>query len=128
MKLHVIDGDGTAAVIHDDLEIESEDPISAELRAFLERTERAREGPVSLESLEAEFLVELYVETPVRRVEPASEGRPRLRWERPPARYGPPTSERREHVETGGVDRGDGFEPDSHTRSPSADGADGADE
>ncbi|WP_114576764.1 hypothetical protein [Saliphagus sp. LR7] len=127
MKLHVIDGDGTAAVIHDDLEIESEDPISTELRRFLERTERDREGPVSLESLEAEFLVELYVETPVRRVEPASERR-RVRWERPPARYGPPTGERGERTETGSVGRGDGFEPDSPSRSPSADGADGADE
>lgn len=125
MKLHVIDGGGTAAVVHDDLSIESEEPVSAELRRFLDRTEHSREGPVSLGSLAPEFLVDLYVETPVRRVEPQSpEDRPRGRWERPPARYGLPTGDVEERTEMGSVDGGDGFRPDPDTRSPSVGGAD----
>lgn len=128
MKMHITDVNGTTAVIHDDLDIESEEPVSEELRRFLERTKHACEGPVSLDSLDSGFLVDLYVETPVRRVEPASpEDCPtRTPWERRPARYGPPASNIGERTEVGSVDRGDGFGPDSATQSPSAGGAGGA--
>lgn len=125
MKVRVIDGNGTAAVINENLEIESEERVSGELRRFLDRTKGSREGTVTLDALEPEFLIDLYVRTPVRRVEPQSpEGSPeRVRWERQSARYGPPTSDIGERPEGGGVNRGDDFGLGSATRSPSAGGA-----
>lgn len=122
MKVRVIDENGTTGVIHNDLEIESEEPIAEELRRFLDRTSDSREGTVSLDALEPTFLVDLYVETPVRKVEPVSpEGSPeRTRWERVRPRYSPPTSAVGEPTEEGSVSRGNGFAPDSSARSPGA--------
>lgn len=121
MKVRVIDENGTAAVIHDDLEVESEEPIATELRRFLDRTRASREGTAALNALEPSFLVDLYVETPVRKVEPVNpEGGPAVgRWERIRPRYSPPTSDVGEPTEERSVRRGDGFGPDSATRSPS---------
>lgn len=116
MKVHVIDGNGTEVVIDEELGVESEEPISGELRRFLDRADPGSG------SLDPEFLIELYVRTPVRRVEPAGGGPERARWDRRPVRYGPPTGD------PGGSDGGcvdpDGFAPDAVTPSPSAGGAD----
>lgn len=125
MKVRVIDENGTAGIIRNDLSVESEEPIAEEIRRFMDRAERSREGRVTLDSLGPSFLVDLYVEAPVSRVEPASaEGSPAGdRWDRVRPRYSPPTCDVGEPTDEGSVRAEDEFAPNPSTQSPSAGGA-----
>lgn len=130
MKVRIIDEDGTAGVIDNDLE--PAEAVSEEVRRFVDRTKHARDGPVTLDSLGPSFLVDLYVRTSIRRVEPvASAGEPArggtgIPWNRVRVRYSPPTGTARaddgEEPATGGVSRGDDPTPDASTRSPTPNG------
>lgn len=126
MKVRVIDEDGATSVIDNDLE--PAEAVSEEVRRFIDRTKRSRDGPVTLDSLGSGFLIDLYVRTSVRRVEPVSEAEPGrdrtgIRWNQVRERYNPPAGsavgDGARGVETGGgVSRGDDPTPDASTQSP----------
>lgn len=121
MKVRVIDENGATGVIRNDLESESAE-ISEEVRRFLRRTKRSRDTPVTLDSLGPGFLIDLYVGTSVRKVEPVSEAGEEptgIHWDRIRPRYIPPTGD---DTGSGGgcVSYGDSPTPGCSTRSPNA--------
>lgn len=64
LNVRFVDRYGTAGVIHDGLTIESEKPISAEVRTYVKRVKHTSGGsPVSHTELFVEFLINLYVQT-----------------------------------------------------------------
>lgn len=127
MKLRVTDDNGTTNVIENDLS--AADALPEDVRRVIDRAKRSREGPVTLEALEPEFLIELYVETSLRRVESVTPGeKPTgIPWDRVRTRYVPPTATGGpggaggESPPDGGVSRGE-------TPGPTVSGARGADE
>ena len=69
MKVLFVDKNGTTGIIRNDLSVETEEPVSEEVHSFLaERKSSHDEQSVTVSMLAPGFLVELYLETPVREV------------------------------------------------------------
>lgn len=70
-EISFIDENGVFGTIHNNLEIKSDEPVSPELRSFLEEIARNQDGTApTLESLPSMFVIDLFVQTSVRKVEP----------------------------------------------------------
>lgn len=73
VNVSFVDGNGVCGVIHNDLSIEADRPVDEELRIFVRSAgvNYDEESP-TLDALAPEFLIDLYIHTPVRKVEPIS--------------------------------------------------------
>lgn len=68
-----VHNDGTTGVIQNDFSIEAEKPVSTEVQLFVEAEARIHdELPPTVVPLGSQFLIELYTQTSVRKVEPVS--------------------------------------------------------
>ena len=73
MNVLFVDNDGTTGVIQNDFSIEAERPVSAEVQLFVKAEAHIHdETPPTVASLGSQFLIKLYTQTPVRKVEPVS--------------------------------------------------------
>lgn len=73
VKVSFVDSHGVCGVINNDLSIEADRPVDEELRVFVRSvdTNYRVESP-TLDKLSPEFLIDLYIHTPVKKVEPMS--------------------------------------------------------
>lgn len=71
VSVSFVDSHGVCGVIHNDLTIEADRPVDEELRVFVRSvsTNYCEDSP-TLEALTPEFLIDLYIHTPVKKVEP----------------------------------------------------------
>lgn len=73
MNVVFIDKNGTSGVVHNDLSVTAEEPVSEEVQRFLEEAKCSHgETPVTVTALTPGFLIELYIYTSVRKVESVS--------------------------------------------------------
>ncbi|MFC4990023.1 MULTISPECIES: hypothetical protein [Saliphagus] len=71
VSVSFVDSRGVRGVIHNDLTIEADGPVDEELRVFVRSAStNYRQDSPTLEALTPEFLIDLYVHTAVRKVEP----------------------------------------------------------
>lgn len=73
VRVSFVDSNGVCGVIHNDLSIEADRSVDEEIRIFVHSTgvNYDEESP-TLDALTPEFLIDLYIHTPVKKVEPMS--------------------------------------------------------
>lgn len=76
MKVQFVNSHGTVGTIHDDMTIESEGPVSSDTHRFVKRIKDNSKPPVSIEDRSPEFLINLFVQTSVQKVEVVPKSKP----------------------------------------------------
>lgn len=71
MRISFVDKTGTTGVIRDDFTIIAEAPVSKEVRLFVKGKKRAKRDPTyTITDPPPSFLLELFIQTSVKKVEP----------------------------------------------------------